>query len=48
MNKDVEEMMEVCKWPECDCSVPDYAFSAHNRVEYCEKLKEKRNDQTQS
>jgi hypothetical protein len=44
MNKDVEEMMTVCKWPQCDCIVPDYAYSAHNRVEWCRELKKKRDD----
>lgn len=45
MNKDVEEMMTVCKWPECECKVPDFAWSAHNRVNYCEKLKELRSQE---
>lgn len=29
-----------CTWPKCDCKVPDYAFSMHNRVHYCKKLTE--------
>lgn len=28
-----------CSWPECNCKVPDYAFSEHNRRKYCEVLK---------
>ena len=29
----------ICTWPECKCNIPDYAFSAHNRVHSCEKVK---------
>lgn len=29
-----------CEWPKCKCRVPDYAFSMHNRVNFCLKLKE--------
>lgn len=24
-----------CRWPECSCKVPDFAFSEHNRRKYC-------------
>lgn len=24
-----------CNFPECNCVVPDYAFSRHNRKEFC-------------
>lgn len=24
-----------CRWPECTCKVPDFAFSEHNRIQYC-------------
>lgn len=27
-----------CTFPKCECTVPDYAFSMHNRVNYCDKL----------
>lgn len=42
MNQNVMDMAEVCTFPACQCKVPDYAFSAHNRVKYCEKLAELR------
>lgn len=29
-----------CTWPKCQCTVPDYAMSGHNRVDYCGKLAE--------
>jgi hypothetical protein len=29
-----------CGWPKCQCRVPDYALSGHNRVHYCAKLAE--------
>lgn len=29
-----------CEWPKCECRVPDYALSMHNRVHYCLKLTE--------
>lgn len=24
-----------CRWPECNCKVPHFAFSEHNRRQYC-------------
>lgn len=35
---DVEEMMTVCMWPECDCVVPEHSCSAYNRTQYCMQL----------
>jgi len=29
-----------CEWPTCKCSVPYYALSMHNRINFCVKLKE--------
>ena len=29
-----------CKWPDCKCDVPDYAWSEHNRRQYCRKHRE--------
>ena len=35
-----------CTWPECKCQVPSYAWSMHNRVDFCLALKEL--DQTEA
>lgn len=32
-----------CTFPECDCKVPDYAFSEHIRKKFCKVVK---NEQT--
>ena len=29
-----------CEWPKCQCPVPSFALSMHNRVHYCAKLSE--------
>ena len=29
-----------CTFPKCQCDVPSYAFSMHNRVDFCLALKE--------
>lgn len=29
--------MLPCTYPNCDCTVPDFAMSMHNRVSYCRK-----------
>jgi hypothetical protein len=39
-NAQVAEMNKVCTFPQCECKVPDYAFSMHNRTVYCLKYKE--------
>lgn len=47
MNKDVEDMDKSgCNWPDCVCQVPYWAFSHHNRVPFCAKLKEYRQQQS--
>lgn len=28
-----------CTFPACKCDVPDYAFSAHNRKEFCNAVR---------
>lgn len=38
-NREVKMYEAGCGWPECTCKVPDYAFSGHVRVDYCEALK---------
>lgn len=47
MERSLQDM--GCKWPECECSVPGFAFSEHNRKQYCrvyvsELIKEKLRD----
>lgn len=42
-NEHYEKFYNVCKWPECDCVVPYYAFSHYNRIQYCDKLIEEIN-----
>lgn len=39
-NQDREAAMNTagCTWPKCECEVPSYALSMHNRVDFCEKL----------
>ena len=32
-------VIQTCNWPDCKCSVPDYAWSWHNRKNYCEGQK---------
>lgn len=41
-NQDREAAMQKagCTWTKCTCAVPSYALSMHNRVDFCEKLKE--------
>lgn len=42
MNKDVMRMNNEagCTWPNCKCPVPTYAWSMHNRVNFCLKLRD--------
>lgn len=34
-----------CTFPKCACNVPDYAFSSHNRKEFCDKWKQELKEQ---